>query len=184
MVLLDQLLELDRSVPIFYLDTGLLHEETYAHIRAVSARYEIAPIAVQAPLTLERQASLYGERLWERDPDRCCELRKVEAQRTFLRPYRAWISGIRRDQTATRAQTPVVEWDRRFDLVKINPLAHWDERTIWSYIVERNVPYNPLHDDGFSSLGCLPCTTPATTGDARSGRWPGHSKTECGLHQA
>ena len=184
MVLLDQLLELDRSVPVFYLDTGLLHEETYAHIQTVSARYGIAPIAVQAPLTLERQASLYGERLWERDPDRCCELRKVEAQREFLRPYRAWISGIRRDQTATRAQTPVVEWDRRFELVKINPLAHWEERNIWSYIVERNVPYNPLHDDGFSSIGCLPCTAPATTGDARSGRWPGHSKTECGLHQA
>ena len=82
------------------------------------------------------------------------------------------------------AQTPVVEWDRRFDLVKINLLAHWEGRNISSYIVDRNVPYNPLHDDGFSSLGCLPCTAPSITGDARSGRWPGHSKTECGLHQA
>ncbi len=183
MVLLDQLLELDRTVPIFYLDTGLLHEETYAHIRAVAAKYDITPIVVRSQIDLLQQSETYGERLWESEPDRCCEIRKIDAQRRFLGGYRAWISGIRRDQTPTRAQTPVVEWDRRFGLAKINPLARWSEREIWSYIQAHDVPYNPLHDRGYGSIGCAPCTAPSTGTELRSGRWPGHPKTECGLHQ-
>ncbi len=183
MVLLDQLVALDRTVPIFYLDTGLLHEETYAHIRAVAEKYEIAPVAVRPPIDLIAQSQSYGERLWERDPDRCCGIRKIDAQRRYLSGYRAWISGIRRDQTPTRARTPVVEWDRRFEIVKVNPLARWSEREIWNYIEAHNVPYNPLHDAGYGSIGCVPCTAPSTGAEIRSGRWPGHEKTECGLHQ-
>ncbi len=183
MVLLDQLLALDPEVPVFYLDTGLLHDETYAHVAATAATYRIAPIVVRSPIDLQEQEERYGARLWERDPDKCCALRKIDAQRRFLQGYSAWISGIRRDQTETRAQTPVVEWDTRFEIAKVNPLARWSEREIWSYIEKHSLSYNPLHDRGYSSIGCAPCTIPSERGDPRSGRWPGHAKTECGIHE-
>ncbi len=182
MVLLDQLVSLDRSIPIFYIDTGLLHAETHEHCQRVAERYGIAPLVVCAAVSLAEQNERYGDRLWERDPDRCCEIRKVDAQRNFLVGYRAWISGIRRDQTPTRARARVVEWDEAFDIVKINPLARWSDQEIWRYIQERNVPYNALHDRGYASIGCVPCTKPSVAGDPRSGRWPGHLKTECGIH--
>ena len=173
---------LDR-VTVFYLDTGLHFPETYATCRRVAEYYGIEPVAVRPDLTLEEQAARYGPRLWERDPDLCCRLRKVEPLRRFLAGYEAWITGIRREQTPQRARARVVEADLRFGLVKINPLVRWTRRQLWDYVLRRGVPYNPLHDRGFPSIGCQPCTRPVAPGeDPRAGRWSRFAKTECGLH--
>lgn len=184
LVLLDMLVHIDRRVPVYYLDTGLLFEETYEHVARVAKHYGIEPVRVRPALTLPAQAALHGERLWERNPDRCCALRKVEPQREFLRGYAAWISGIRRADSATRKETSVVAWDDTFGLLKINPLATWSDDQVWAYIHAHGVPYNPLHDRGYRSIGCVTCTVTAAGGeDARAGRWKGFAKTECGLHR-
>jgi phosphoadenosine phosphosulfate reductase len=181
---LDMVARIDPTVPVYYLDTGLLFEETYALVERVRLRYGIDPIPVPALLTLEEQQAKYGPELWKRDPDACCHLRKVVPQGDFLKGYRAWISGIRRDQSPTRASAQPVEWDDRFGLVKINPFAHWDERQVWAYVMEHEVPYNELLDRGYPSIGCVPCTRALAAGeDARAGRWSGFVKTECGLHR-
>jgi len=133
---------------------------------------------------LEQQALRHGEKLWERDPDLCCRLRKVEPLKEMLTGLQAWVTAIRREQSVTRANTKVVERDAKFGLIKINPLAVWSKRDVWRYILEHNVPYNPLYDLGYSSIGCTPCTTPVQINeDQRAGRWRGFQKTECGLHQ-
>ena len=184
MVLLDMVMRLDRRVPVFYLDTDLLFPETYALVEEVSRRYNIAPIAVRPGLSVGTQAARHGEALWARDPDRCCELRKVTPQREALARYDAWITGLRRDQSATRRATPVAQWDEKFGLAKINPLAAWSERDVWRYLAEHGVPYNRLHASGYPSIGCIHCTRPLADGeeDLRAGRWSGFEKTECGLH--
>jgi len=184
MALLDMAMRLDRGVPVFYLDTGLLFPETYALAEEAARRYGIVPIAVRPPLAIERAAAEPGAALWARDPDRCCELRKVTPQREALRDRDAWITGLRRDQSATRRALPVVGWDAKFGLAKISPLAAWGERDVWRYLAERGVPYNRLHARGYPSIGCVPCTRPVAEGeeDARAGRWGGFEKTECGLH--
>jgi phosphoadenosine phosphosulfate reductase len=183
MVALDMVMEIDRTIPVYYLDTGLLFEQTYALVARVRERYGIDPIGVRSALTVEAQASEYGDALWSRDPDACCNLRKVLPQRDYLKGYDAWISGLRRDQSATRKQTPVVQWDAQFGLVKINPFVSWDERMIWTYIRAHDLPYNELHEAGYPSVGCIPCTRAVKPGeDARAGRWSGFTKTECGLH--
>lgn len=184
MVLLDMLMALDPLVPVFYLDTGMLFPETYRLLDVAARRYGIQPTAVRPALSVARQAHTHGEALWSRDPDRCCDLRKVQPQRAFLRAYDAWITGIRRDQAATRWATPVVAWDGQFGLGKIAPLAGWSERDVWRYIHEHDVPYNPLHDRGYPSIGCTHCTRAVRQGeDPRAGRWSGSGKIECGLHQ-
>jgi phosphoadenosine phosphosulfate reductase len=133
--------------------------------------------------TLDEQALDAGPELWGRDPDRCCELRKMEPLRATLAGYDAWVTAIRRDQTPERANAPVVGWDGRFGLVKINPLVRWTSDDVRTYVREQNVPYNPLHDQNYPSIGCVPCTSPVMPGeDPRSGRWRGKEKTECGLH--
>jgi phosphoadenosine phosphosulfate reductase len=182
-VILDLTMQIDSSTTVYYLDTGFLFPETHALIARVSERYGISPVCVSPSLTVEDQSAQYGDALWERDPDGCCDLRKVQPQRAFLANFDAWITGIRRDQAVTRTDVPVVQWDARFGLVKINPLAKWDEAAVWSYIRENDLPYNELHDRGFPSIGCIQCTR-AVEGDLdrRSGRWPGFTKTECGLH--
>ncbi len=183
MALLDMAVHIDPGIEVFYLDTGVLFPETYATIERAIERYGIRPVGYRSLLSLEEQAARHGEALWSRDPDLCCELRKVEPNRRALQGKRAWLSGLRRDQGATRRDTPVVEWDAKFGLVKVNPLASWTERQVWAYIVENHVPYNPLHDRGYPSIGCVPCTRPVAAGkDPRSGRWQGFEKTECGLH--
>jgi phosphoadenosine phosphosulfate reductase len=183
MVIVDMLMKIDRSIPVAYLDTGLLFPETYELVESIARRYGITPLAVRPKLTVEEQGAEHGQALWEREPQRCCAMRKVEPQRAFLRDYDAWITGIRRDQGSTRKATPTVQWDKAFDLVKINPLAAWDERAVWRYIAEHDVPYNPLLERGYASIGCMPCTRPVSAGeDARAGRWSGFDKTECGLH--
>lgn len=183
MVLLDMVMQIARATPVFYLDTGFLFPETHQLIEETQRRYGITLQAVRPQLTVAGQAAGYGEALWERDPDRCCELRKVIPQQEALKGFDAWITGLRRDQASTRQATPVVAWDKKFGLVKLCPLARWDERAVWRYIFDHDVPYNQLHDQGYPSIGCTNCTRPVSPGeDLRAGRWSGFTKTECGLH--
>ena len=184
MVLLDLALRLESRLPVFYLDTGLLFPETYALVEAASIRYGITPIPVRTALSVDEQAAAHGPALWSREPDRCCDLRKVRPQRAFLKDYAAWVTGVRRDQAATRRATPVLSWDEQGGLAKIAPLAGWSEREVWTYISKHGIPYNPLHDLGYPSIGCTHCTRPIQVGeDMRAGRWAGFGKTECGLHR-
>jgi phosphoadenosine phosphosulfate reductase len=184
MALLDLAVRIDRTVPVYFLDTGLLFAQTYALVERVRERYGIEPLAARPELSLAEQARAHGDALWSRDPDRCCALRKVAPNRALLRSYAAWISGIRRDQTSARAATRFVARDEQSGgLVKISPLADWNESDVWSYVTANEVPYNTLHDAGYPSLGCIPCTRAVRPGeDARSGRWSSFAKTECGLH--
>ena len=134
-------------------------------------------------MTVDEQDRIYGERLYERDPDLCCRIRKVEPLAAALNGYDAWIAALRRDQSPTRANIGVVEWNARHGLVKINPLAAWTRRQVWDYIVTNELPYNPLYDDGYTSIGCQPCTRRVVAGQhERSGRWDGEKKLECGIH--
>jgi phosphoadenosine phosphosulfate reductase len=184
LVLVDLLARSGYRAPVYYLDTGLLFAETYALIDRVRERYGIEIEAIHGALDLDEQAERYGAELWTRDPDACCNMRKVVPQRAFLARFEAWITGIRRDQSVTRAETKIVDWDREAGgLAKLSPLADWSERDVWAYVYEHDVPYNPLHDAGYPSIGCVPCTRRVATGEgARAGRWPGFDKTECGLH--
>ena len=183
MVLLDMIAKRDVSVPVYFLDTGLLFAETYALVDRVRERYGIEPIAVRPELTVPQQNARYGEALWARDPDACCNLRKVVPQRQFLETFDAWITGIRRDQSASRRNVDVVSRNGKTGLAKIAPLAEWTSKDIWSYVVAHDVPYNPLNDRGYPSLGCTHCTRAVAPGeDPRAGRWPGTEKLECGLH--
>jgi len=183
MALLDMSVKINPAVQVFYLDTGFLFPETYALVEEAIRRYGIDPVAYQPRLTPQAQARQYGDALWRRDPDLCCQLRKVEPHRRALEGKRAWISGIRRDQTSTRRSAQVVEWDTQFGLVKVNPLASWSEAQVWDYIRQHQVPWNPLHGQGYPSLGCTHCTRAVKQGeDPRAGRWSGTGKVECGLH--
>jgi phosphoadenosine phosphosulfate reductase len=183
-VLIDVLARIKADARVFYLDTDLLFPETYALVERLRARYGLRFERRAARLSLQAQAERCGERLWERDPEECCRLRKVEPLREMLAGLRAWVAAIRREQTPARARARIVERDAKFRLIKINPLAAWSARDVWDYIQSRGVPYNPLHDLGYASIGCAPCTTPVRIGeDPRAGRWRGTAKTECGLHR-
>jgi len=183
MVLLDMLMQIDRSVEVFYLDTDFLFPETYRLRDIAAAKYGFQPTGYMSLLTPQQQAQRYGDALWARDPDACCAIRKVEPNQRALAGKSAWISGIRRDQSKTRNDIQIVEWDEKFGLVKINPLATWTEAQVWKYIIDNGVPYNELHDRNYPSIGCTYCTKPVLPGeDPRSGRWQGFDKTECGLH--
>ncbi|SDC32453.1 phosphoadenosine phosphosulfate reductase [Melghirimyces thermohalophilus] len=175
--------QVDADAKIFYLDTDLLFEETYRTRDRLAEKYGIRFIRVRPAYTLDEQAKLWGDQLWKRDPNSCCMVRKVEPLRRFLKGYDAWCTGIRREQSPTRAHTQVVEWDTQFQMVKLNPLAHWKEAQIWDYIHQHQIPYNPMHDNRYPSIGCIPCTRQVQPGeDSRAGRWSGTNKTECGLH--
>lgn len=170
-------------VDVFTLDTGVLFPETYSLWRRLEAHYGIRIRAVRPAFTLQEARTVY-DRLWERDPDACCEARKVLPLRAELGRLDAWVTAIRRDQTPERAGAQVVEWDAKFGLVKVNPLAAWSSARVWDHLRANGVPVNPLHDRGYSSIGCEPCTTPVTPGeDPRAGRWRGREKKECGLHE-
>ena len=183
-VLVDMIAKIDATARIFYLDTDLLFPQTYELCHQLAVRYGVSFERRTSQRSLEQQALRYGEKLWERDPDLCCRLRKVEPLKEMLAGLQAWVTAIRREQSVTRVNTKVVERDVKFGLIKINPLAGWSKRDVWRYILEHNVPYNPLYDQGYSSIGCTPCTTPVQINeDQRAGRWRGFQKTECGLHQ-
>ena len=181
--LVDMIMKINPETKIFYLDTDLLFKETYETIERVIEKYKISPVRYASSLTLEEQARQYGERLWEKDPNLCCRLRKIEPLKEALKGLDAWITGIRREQSPTRANAKMVEWDKNFGLVKVNPLVRWRTKDVWDYIMENRVPYNPLHDRNYPSIGCEPCTRPVKPGeDLRAGRWAGFEKKECGLH--
>lgn len=185
--LVDMMLRINPRSALFYLDTDFLFPETHAVRDRIIAHYQLADdqiIHMKSALSPIEQAAQYGEALWLRDPDRCCQLRKIEPLTQILRQYAAWITGIRRDQSPTRAQAGLVEWDAKFGLVKFNPLAAWSWDQVWEYIRTHHVPYNELHDQHFPSIGCTHCTVPVMPGDdPRSGRWKSSTKTECGLHR-
>jgi phosphoadenosine phosphosulfate reductase len=182
-VLIDLASRIGISFPIFTLDTDFLFPETYELISIVEKRYSLTVERLRPKLTAEAQANKFGEALWKRSPDQCCEIRKLEPLREKLQSASAWITGIRREQSPTRAYAKKIGWDAKFDLVKISPLADWTEAQVWAYIRSRSVPYNPLHDRNYPSIGCTHCTRPVLPGeDSRAGRWSGFDKTECGLH--
>ncbi|HEY2942639.1 MAG TPA: phosphoadenylyl-sulfate reductase [Vicinamibacteria bacterium] len=182
-VLVDLIARHHLPVDVFTLDTGLLFPETYALWRRLEERYGFTIRAVRPDLSVDAQSTLHGDALWARMPDRCCEIRKVAPLRRALAGFDAWITSIRRDQTRDRSAARVVEWDRRFGLVKVNPLAGWTSDDVQRYVRVHRVPVNPLHAHGYPSIGCMPCTTAVAPGEApRAGRWRGRGKTECGLH--
>jgi phosphoadenosine phosphosulfate reductase len=182
MVLLDMVAEVAPRTPVLYIDTGLLFDETYRLIEQVRKRYRIELIGVRPARTPAQQARAEGESLWQRNPDRCCGLRKVQPLGEALKPFGAWITGVRRSNSDTRANTNLIEWSAKYQLVKLNPLALWSEQDVWRYVYAHQVPYNPLLDQGYRSIGCYTCTSLPTSDAARSGRWSGFNKTECGLH--
>jgi phosphoadenosine phosphosulfate reductase len=177
-VVLDLMLRVAPDARVFTLDTHVLFPETYETWKRVERRYGIE-VAVFAGPSLGRQAALHGDRLWDRDPDACCDLRKVEPLRRALTEADAWVAGLRREQSPSRASTPKLAWDARHERWKFNPLADWSEDDVWSYIAEHDLPYNGLHDQGYAAIGCTHCTVP---GAGREGRWAGTGKSECGLH--
>jgi phosphoadenosine phosphosulfate reductase len=181
--LIDMSARLRAGMRVFVLDTGFLFPETYALIGEIEDRYGIRVERVQPAITPEQQAQQLGAALWKRNPDQCCNLRKVEPLRKKLAGLQAWIAAIRREQTPDRAHARKLEWDTKFGLVKVNPIADWTSDMVWEYIRANDVPYNPLHDRNYPSIGCTHCTRPVAAGeDPRAGRWSGLNKTECGLH--
>lgn len=183
-VLVDMLQKISPSTDIFYLDTDYHFKETYETRDALVARYEMEFVRVSPAITPEEQALRHGAELWKRDPNACCNIRKVEPLTRILSQYEAWITGIRRDQAPTRANAKKIEYDTKFGLVKFNPIASWTSEDVWNYIRANNVIYNPLHDRNYPSIGCEQCTRQVMPGeDPRAGRWAGSEKTECGLHK-
>ena len=182
-VLIDLAARTHPRFRVFTLDTDFLFPETYALIDQIEQHYGISVERTRPALTPEEQAGEYGAALWTREPDRCCNIRKVEPLKAKLAELGAWITGIRRDQAPTRANARKLEWDAKFGLVKLNPLADWTWDQVWDYIRAHNVSYNPLHDQNYPSIGCTYCTRQVAPGeDLRAGRWSGFQKTECGLH--
>jgi phosphoadenosine phosphosulfate reductase len=177
-VLLDMLFAIEPDARVFALDTHVLFPETYAVWREVERRYGTTIEVFEGP-SLGHQAAVHGDALWERQPDLCCAIRKVAPLQRALAGLDAWITGLRRDQSPTRADAPKLGWDERHELWKANPLADWTDERCWDYIRSRELPYNSLHDRGYASIGCTHCTKP---GAGREGRWSGIDKVECGLH--
>jgi phosphoadenosine phosphosulfate reductase len=171
------------GIDVLFVDTGYHFAETIGTRDAVEAVYPVNVINVTPTRTVEEQDRDLGPRLHGRNPDLCCHLRKVEPLGRALEGYMAWFSGIRRDETASRRDRRVVEWDRKRGMVKVNPILAWTEDDMDNYISDNGVLVNPLHYDGFPSIGCAPCTSRVAPGeDPRSGRWAGMGKTECGIH--
>jgi len=182
-VLIDIAASLQPKFRVFTLDTDFLFPETYALIDRIEQHYGLRIERARSRFTPQMQAAVYGEALWARQPDQCCNLRKVEPLTKQLAGLSAWITGIRRDQAPTRANARKLEWDQKFGLLKLNPLADWTWERVWGYIHAHHVPYNPLHNQNYPSIGCTHCTRPVQPGeDMRAGRWSGFQKTECGLH--
>jgi phosphoadenosine phosphosulfate reductase len=181
--IIHMLAEIEPRVRIFNLDTGYQFAETLELRDRIKHRYGIEVEMIQPELTVREYEAEHGGPLYVHRPDQCCYDRKVLPLRRAVVGYAAWISAIRKDQTADRAQASVVQWDAKFGLVKINPLLQWTKKDVWAFIVNHDVPYNPLHDQGYPSVGCWPCTQPVADGeDERAGRWAGKVKKECGLH--
>jgi phosphoadenosine phosphosulfate reductase len=181
-VLVHMVAELGLDIDVIELDTHLFFRESYETRERLVERYGLNLIRPEI-ITVAEQHRGEGPNLWERDPDRCCHIRKVEPLLRVLEPYDAWISGIRRDQSPSRADTPKVQRSDRYGVWKIHPLADWDEKRVWAYIHVNEIPYNPLHESGYRSIGCIPCTRPISPDEEeRAGRWADSDKLECGIH--
>ena len=174
--------KINSEARFFYLDTDFLFPETYATRDQLAATLGIDFDRFHN-LTPEEQAAEHGDELWKSNPDACCGLRKVDPMRRALSSVDCWVAGVRRGDSSTRSKTPKFGWDKKFNLWKLNPLADWSERDVWNYIREHRLPYNPLHDHGYPSIGCTHCTQPVGPGGSpRDGRWAGVAKTECGIN--
>jgi phosphoadenosine phosphosulfate reductase len=183
-VIMHMLDQIGAGTTVFYLDTDLLFPETYRLRDELDDRMALPIERVHCGMTPSEQAEAEEPELWNHDPNRCCFLRKVRPLRDYLADRRGWITGVRRDQSAARAETPILTWEPRCHVLKINPLATWTRTDVWRYLFDHDLPYNPKHDQGYPSIGCVPCTepVPGTDGYSRDGRWSGADKTECGLH--
>ena len=183
-VTLHMLSEIAPDTQVFTLDTGLLFPETYQLINTLEMQLNLNLKRIKPQQSVAQQAVQHGDALWERDPDKCCNLRKTISLKNALVGYDAWITGLRRDQSPQRANTPVITWDVRYQLAKLCPFANWTEDMIWTYIRAYDLPYNDLHDQGYPSIGCHTCTIAMSSNNdhSRDGRWANHSKTECGIH--
>ena len=174
--------ELGLDVDVVELDTELFFRETYETRDRLVDRYGLR--LVRPPVvSVAEQAIHEGPNLWETNPDRCCHIRKVKPLEQALQGYDAWITGIRRQQSPSRAGARKVEWSKRYGVWKVQPLVDWDAKRVQAYIAVNEIPYNPLHDAGYPSIGCIPCTRPVSEGEEeRAGRWAGSDKLECGIH--
>ncbi|TNC19938.1 phosphoadenylyl-sulfate reductase [Amycolatopsis alkalitolerans] len=183
-VLIDLATKVKSDVDVLFLETGYHFAETIGTRDAVATVYpDVRIVNARAEQSVAEQDAEYGPKLHERDPNRCCHLRKVVPLRTTLANYSAWVTGVRRVDAPTRADTPIVTWDERNGLVKVNPIAPWTDEEFRAYLAEHGILENPLVSEGYLSIGCAPCTAKVAPGaDPRSGRWAGQSKTECGLH--
>ncbi|MBI2926258.1 MAG: phosphoadenylyl-sulfate reductase [Verrucomicrobia bacterium] len=174
--------------PVFTLDTGLLFAETVEQKKRLEDFFGYGIEALEPDLTVDQQAAANGPELWNRDPDLCCTIRKVFPLQSKLADLDCWITGLRRQQSETRASIDVVElyvFDAIAgrDIVKLNPMANWSREAVWKHIHDHHIPYNPLHDQGYRSIGCWPCTRKTANGESeRAGRWTGFKKVECGIH--
>ncbi|MGM0904661.1 MAG: phosphoadenylyl-sulfate reductase [Bacillota bacterium] len=181
-VLIDMISKIQENIKIVFLDTDFHFKETYDLIKEVQHRYPKLDIEILKPeITPEQQAKNYGEKLWEVNPDQCCHIRKVKPLQEKMGMYKAWITGIRRKQSPYRAQMNAINFDHVFQRMKICPLIDWSLDEVWSYVRMNNLPFNPLHKQGYPSIGCEYCTSKGN-GDTREGRWKGAEKNECGLH--
>ena len=175
--------KIDPSTHVFNLDTGYQFKETLELRDRIAQKYGMEIELKKPELTVQQYEAKHGGPLYKTNPDQCCFDNKITVLNKAIVGKHAWISAIRRDQSADRARAPIVGWDKKFELVKVNPLANWKKNDVWKLIVDEDVPYNPLHDEGYTSIGCWPCTRAVMFGeDERAGRWSGNRKTECGLH--
>jgi len=181
--IIHMLAEIEPRVRIFNLETGYQFAETLAMRERIRDRYGMDVEWVRPETTVEEYEKEHGGPLYVIRSDQCCHDRKIVPLRRSLVGYDAWISSIRKDQTEHRAKAGVVHWDRKFELTKVNPLLTWTKKDVWSFVMKHGIPYNPLHDQNYPSIGCWPCTRPVANGeDERAGRWAGTVKKECGLH--
>ena len=186
-VLMDMASKLDASLRVLYIDTDFLFKETYELRDRLAERYpKLTLERIGTDLSPAQQAEQVAPELWKSDPDRCCHIRKVEPLRKALAGVDVWITAIRREQSESRANTRPIQWDDGYGLLKVSPLAYWDRASVWAYIKQHDVPYNPLHEQGYPSIGCTHCTNRVEgigpDGYSREGRWTGQDKSECGLH--
>jgi phosphoadenosine phosphosulfate reductase len=181
--IIHMLADIEPDVHVFNLETGYQFKETLELRERIKKRYGIEVEYVSPEMSVAEYEAEHGGPLHVHRPDQCCHDRKILPLRRVLQGRTAWISSIRRDQTAHRAVAAVVQWDAKFGLIKVNPLLTWTRKDVWAFIHRHDVPYNPLHDEGYPSIGCWPCTHPIAEGDdERAGRWAGTAKKECGLH--
>ncbi len=183
-VILSMLAKIAPDTYVFNLDTGYQFQETFDLRDRIAEKYGVEVDLLQPELTVPEYEALHGGPLYRTNPNQCCFDRKIRTLKRASEVMHAWMSGIRRDQSTDRAQAAVVGWDKKFGLVKISPLANWTKKDVWKRIHDESIPYNSLHDQGFPSIGCWPCTRSvnANETDERAGRWSGMKKTECGLH--